>query len=453
MRFNYPMKLHIITYGCQMNVYDSQQMKNLLRKKMFDYTDNINEADLIILNTCNIREKAAEKVYSELGKIQILKKERIKNNLDLLVVVAGCVSQAEGDVIFKRAPIVDIVVGPQSYQSLPTLIDDIMIKSKSKLINLDFDTNQKFDFLPEESLSQGASAFLTIQEGCDKFCKFCCVPYTRGPEFSRMPNELYREAMKLVSLGAKEITLLGQNVSAYDVETINKKNFNLADLIKLIATIPSLKRIRYTTSHPLDMDEKLMEIHAQEPKLMPFIHLPVQSGSNKILKEMNRKHTAEHYIKIIEGFRSYNKNIAFSSDFIVGYPGETEQDFNDTLALVKEVGFASSYSFKYSIRPGTPAANKEQVPEEIKTERIIKLQELLAKQQYEFNKLFEGKIVDILFDKQGKRANQIIGKSEYLQSVIIEDDFKSINSIKKVVIKEVGPHSLKGELLKQTVAA
>ena len=424
-----------------MNVYDSLKMENLLKPHGFSLIQDEKNADLIILNTCHIREKASEKVYSELGKIK-------KNNLGVkpTVVVAGCTAQAEGEQIFKRAKNVDIVVGPQSYHNLPKLLEKVKRQEKW-VMDLDFDEESKFDEinLPENPRH---SSFLTIQEGCDKFCHFCCVPYTRGKEYSRKIPDIYREAIGLISKGVKEITLLGQNVSAFHGIDQDDTIRSLGWFIKKICKIDGLKRVRYTTSHPKDMiNDELFIAHAEEEKLMPFLHLPVQSGSDKILKSMNRDHTRDFYFEIIDKFRKHRPDIAFSSDFIVGYPGESDKDFEDTLDLVKQVGYAQCYSFKYSPRPGTPASMVEdQVPEEVKSTRLAILQDLLRSQQLEFNKQFIGKDMDVMFDKAGKYSRQIIGKSPYLQSVIVETDDSIIGEIKKVHITEAGLNSLIGEI-------
>lgn len=434
--------LYIKTYGCQMNVYDSVLMENIIKPLGFNVVSDAEKADLVILNTCHIREKAAEKLYSELGKIHSLRK-----NKEITIVVAGCVAQAEGEEVFRRAPFVDIVVGPQSIATLPELIVKAS-RSKGYVINTDFPEVTKFDKLPDECYgnSQGSSAFLSIQEGCDKFCTFCVVPYTRGVEYSRPVNEIFREALKLVANGAKEINLLGQNVNAYHGEC-EGKTWDLGELIGHIAKIEKLERIRYTTSHPRDMHESLYLAHAEEPKLMPFIHLPVQSGSNKILRAMNRKHTAEEYLEIIDRLRKLKPEIEFSSDFIVGFPGETEKDFEETMKLVEKVKYAQAYSFKYSPRPGTPGAErKDQVPEEVKTERLLRLQKLISAQQLEFNQSVVGKTIPVLFgDKKGKHQNQIIGKSPYMQSVCIDDpEDKYRDKIVSVKILEARQNSLLG---------
>ncbi len=425
-----------------MNVYDSLKMENLLKPHGFSLIQDEKNADLIILNTCHIREKASEKVYSELGKIK-------KNNLGVkpTVVVAGCTAQAEGEQIFKRAKNVDIVVGPQSYHNLPKLLEKVKRQEKW-VMDLDFDEESKFDEIniPENPRH---SSFLTIQEGCDKFCHFCCVPYTRGKEYSRKIPDIYREAIGLISKGVKEITLLGQNVSAFHGIDQDDTIRSLGWFIKKICEIDGLKRVRYTTSHPKDMiNDELFIAHAEEEKLMPFLHLPVQSGSDKVLKSMNRDHTRDFYFQVIDKFRKHRPDIAFSSDFIVGYPGESDKDFEDTLDLVKQVGYAQCYSFKYSPRPGTPASMVEdQVPEEVKSARLAILQDLLRSQQLEFNKQFIGKDMDVMFDKAGKYSRQIIGKSPYLQSVIVESDDNIIGEIKKVHITEAGLNSLIGEII------
>ncbi|MGL9718861.1 MAG: tRNA (N6-isopentenyl adenosine(37)-C2)-methylthiotransferase MiaB [Wolbachia sp.] len=434
--------LYIKTYGCQMNVYDSVLMENIIKPLGFNVVGDVEKADLVILNTCHIRKKAAEKLYSELGKIR-----SSRENKETTIVVAGCVAQAEGEEVFRRAPFVDIVVGPQSIATLPELIAKAS-RSKGHAINTDFPEVAKFDKLPDEYYgnSQGSSAFLSIQEGCDKFCTFCVVPYTRGAEYSRPVSKIFREALKLVANGAKEINLLGQNVNAYHGECAGEV-WDLGKLISHIAKIEKLERIRYTTSHPRDMHESLYLAHAEEPKLMPFVHLPVQSGSNKILRAMNRKHTAEEYLEIIDKLRKLKPEIEFSSDFIVGFPGETEKDFEETMELVEKVKYAQAYSFKYSPRPGTPGAErKDQVPEEVKTERLLRLQKLISAQQLEFNQSVVGKTIPVLFsDKKGKRRNQIIGKSPCMQSVCIGDPKgKYRDKIINVKILEARQNSLLG---------
>ena len=415
-------KLFIKTYGCQMNVYDSVRMQDLMLPLGYEITNDVEESNIVVLNTCHIREKAAEKTYSELGRMRKIKDAKASKGEQMIIVVAGCVGQAEGQEIFVRAPFVDIVVGPQSYHSLPELVGKIE-RGHNKEIELDFIEEAKFDKLPEAVSEQGASAFVSVQEGCDKFCTFCVVPYTRGAEFSRPVEKVYREVL---STGAKEVTLLGQNVNAYHGTLPNGEECNLAKLIAKIAEIDSIERIRYMTSHPMDMDDELIAVHGSEQKLMPFLHLPVQAGSNKILKLMNRKHTREQYFKIIEQLREVRPDIALSSDFIVGFPGETDADFEETMDLVRRVGFSQCYSFKYSPRPGTPASVKEQVPEEVKTIRLAELQAELFKQQMEFNKACEGKVLPVLFDRGGKFDDQIIGKTPYMQSLYLTGDMKEL---------------------------
>ena len=413
-------KVFIKTYGCQMNVYDSEKMIDLMSLSGYTKTENIEEANLVILNTCEIREKASEKVYSELGRIN----NRKKVGKDFVITVAGCVSQSQGEQIFKRAPYVDIVVGPQSYHSLPKMVEEALENkknniTKNRLIELEFVEEEKFDKLPEETLSVGASKFVSIQEGCDKFCTYCVVPYTRGAEFSRPIEAVYREVLFAVAKGAKEITLLGQNVNAYHGVDPEGNQLNLATLIRKISKINGLERIRYTTSYPTDMDQDLIDAHGDDSRLMPFLHLPIQSGSNKILKLMNRRYTREVYLDLIAKFRQSRPDIVFSSDFIVGFPGETDEDFEETIDIIEKVNYGQCYSFKYSPRPGTPAAGREQLSEEIKTKRLIKLQKLLTKQQLSFNGSCIGTIKHVLFDKDGKYNDQLIGKTEYMQSVHI----------------------------------
>lgn len=439
-------KLHIKTYGCQMNVYDSLKMQELLAPFGYTSTENQDEADMFILNTCHVREKASEKMYSELGRIKQIKDIRQKeHNSKTIIAVAGCVGQAEGEEIFKRSPYVDIVVGPQSYHTLPDLIGKLA-RAEKHLIELDFIEEEKFDNLPETLEKQGASAFVSVQEGCDKFCTFCVVPYTRGAEFSRPVEQVYRESMMQVSLGAKEIHLLGQNVNAYHGKSLDK-DYNLADLIRHLSTINGLERIRYTTSHPKDMTDDLIKLHGQEQKLVPFLHLPIQSGSNKILKAMNRKHTREEYFTIIDKLRMARPDIALSSDFIVGFPGETDEDFEDTLDLVKKIKYSQCYSFKYSARPGTPAASMKMVPENIRTKRLEILQQELSKQQLEFNESSVGKVFPVLFEKIGKNEGDIVGKTPYMQSAYVTGADKSlIGNIVNVKITRAQGNSLAGEI-------
>ncbi|NDB84767.1 MAG: tRNA (N6-isopentenyl adenosine(37)-C2)-methylthiotransferase MiaB [Alphaproteobacteria bacterium] len=439
-------KLFIKTYGCQMNVYDSLRMEDLMRPHGYEVCNDIEIADLAILNTCHIREKASEKVYSELGRIRQVKEAKRRVSQDLTIAVAGCVGQAEGDEIFKRAPFVNIVVGPQSYHSLPELVAKISRK-ENHLIELDFIEEAKFDNLTIGITEEKSSALVSVQEGCDKFCAFCVVPYTRGAEFSRPTEQIYREVLMQASSGVKEVTLLGQNVNAYHGKDQDGQTTSLAGLIKLLEKIKGLERIRYTTSHPLDMSDDLIELHGMSEKLMPFLHLPIQSGSNQILKAMNRKHTREDYLRIIEKLKKSRPDIALSSDFIVGFPGETDQDFEDTLDIVKQVEYSQCYSFKYSPRPGTPAAVKIQLDEEVKSIRLASLQAEIQLQQMKFNQNCVGKIFPVLFEKAGRLDGQVSGKSPYLQSVNIagmRDEF--VGKIIDVRILEAFQSSLSGNV-------
>lgn len=446
-------KLHIKTYGCQMNVYDSDRMQDLMSSIGYEAVDTAENADMVIINTCHIREKAAEKLFSDLGRLHPLKKK----NKNMIVVVAGCVAQAEGEEIFKRSKVADIVVGPESYQTLPDLVGKA-IREKKKQINLDFSPNEKFDTLPQAMTGIGVSSFVTIQEGCDKFCTFCVVPYTRGAEYSREAAKIVDEVKRLADHGAKEIYLLGQNVNAYHGLDEDEQQINLAKLIEKIAGIPQIKRIRYTTSHPCDMSDDLILAHRDVEKLMPFLHLPIQSGSDSTLKAMNRKHTRQDYFKIIEKLRKARPDIGLSSDFIVGFPGESDKDFDDTLELVQKIGFAQCYSFKYSSRLGTPAADvKIQVEESVKDQRLAILQKLLTEQQFAFNKKFEGRVVPVLFEKESPKSfktslNQIWGKSPWLQSVVVEVKNGEViqeylGAISNVKILKARPSSLIGEIV------
>ena len=434
-------KVFVKTYGCQMNVYDSERMIESFQGKGYTQTDNINQADMILLNTCHIREKAAEKVYSELGRLKTLKAE----NPNLKIGVAGCVAQAEGQEIINRQPIVDLVVGPQAYHRLPSLIDKV--HENKKALDTDFPVEDKFLHLPKRPLSKrGPSAFLTVQEGCDKFCSFCVVPYTRGVEVSRDPTRVVKEAKELVSRGVREVTLLGQNVNAYHGEA-EGHSWSLTRLIEELSTIQDLLRIRFTTSHPNDMDEELISAFGTHEKLMPYLHLPVQSGSDRILKAMNRKHTSQSYKQIIKLLRSIRPDLLLSGDFIVGFPGETDLDFQETLDLVREVKFGQAYSFRYSARPGTPAAEKDAVPKEIAVERLHKLQALLTIQQKEVQSNMVGKTLSVLFEKPGRKVGQLIGKSEYLHAVHVVAPTEFIGTVKSVKVVESLTNSLAGELL------
>jgi tRNA-2-methylthio-N6-dimethylallyladenosine synthase len=417
-------KLFIKTYGCQMNVYDSARMADVLAPIGFERTDTAQDADLVVLNTCHIRERAAEKVYSEIGRLRLMREARREaGEGDMLIAVAGCVAQAEGDEVRRRAPSVDIVVGPQAYHRLGGMVRRILADRGERIVDTDFPTETKFDSLPEQSAHQGAAAFLTIQEGCDKFCTFCVVPYTRGAEYSRPVGDIRNEAIKLVGQGTQEITLLGQNVNAYHGVGEDGEIWTLAQLIRELAKIDGLERIRFTTSHPRDMDDDLIAAHGDTPKLMPYLHLPVQSGSDRILKRMNRGHGREAYFRIVERLRAVRPDLALSSDFIVGFPGETDQDFEDTLDLIRQVNFAQAYSFKYSERPGTPAAeHQDQVPEAVKSERLQRLQALLNEQQLAFNKAMADRVVPVLFDRRGKKPGQLVGRSPWLQATHIDLD-------------------------------
>ncbi len=432
-----PKKLFIKTYGCQMNVYDSERMAEALGGKGYVETQTPDDADMILLNTCHIREKAAEKVYSELGRYKHLKAEKP----DLKIGVAGCVAQAEGEEIMRRQPMVDLVVGPQSYHRLPAMED--AVRGGAKALDTDFPEDDKFDTLKKRSKGKrGPTAFLTVQEGCDKFCAFCVVPYTRGAEVSRPADRVIREAQELVEAGVKEITLLGQNVNAY-----HGHDQGLAGLIWELDKIDGLERIRFTTSHPNDMNDALIAAHGTCAKLMPYLHLPVQSGSDRILKAMNRKHTAESYIRLIERIRAARPDLLLSGDFIVGFPGETEEDFEDTMNLIREVHYGQAYSFKYSTRPGTPAAEKPQLPEDVMNDRLQRLQALLREQQQATQASMVGREVKVLFEKAGREAGQMIGKSEYLHAVYAAAPSDVIGQVRAVRVIEDSPNSLKGQLL------
>jgi len=441
-------KLFVKTYGCQMNVYDSARMAELLAPIGYGPAEAAEDADMVILNTCHIREKAAEKVYSELGRLK-----RIKDERGLTIAVAGCVAQAEGEEIIARAPCVDIVVGPQSYHRLPEMIARIA-RLGGHALETDFPALEKFDALPKESSATGVTAFLTVQEGCDKFCTFCVVPYTRGSEYSRPVSGIEDEARRLVARGVREITLLGQNVNAFCGEGPDGKAWSLARLLDRLARIDGLARLRYTTSHPRDMGEDLIAAHGDIETLMPYLHLPVQSGSDTILDAMNRKHTADDYRALVERIRRARPDIALSSDFIVGFPGESDKDFEATLALVRGVGYASAFSFKYSSRPGTPAAAaRKQIPNDVKDARLQALNTLLLEQQDAFKRSCNGRTLDVLFEKPGRNAGQAIGRSPYLQSVHVEGVADLIGEIRSVHIDAVYPNSLKGSLIRERALA
>lgn len=437
-------RVFIKTFGCQMNVYDSERMGEALAAQGYVETSEVAEADLAILNTCHIREKAAEKVYSDLGRLRDIKRDRAKGGKDTLIAVAGCVAQAEGEEIVRRAPTVDLVVGPQSYHRLPELLSRLREGEKA-LVETAFPDEDKFDALPDRRPAKAPSAFLTVQEGCDKFCTFCVVPYTRGMEFSRPVSALMKEARRLVERGVREITLLGQNVNGYHGEGRDGQTQSLAALIRELASIDGLERLRYMTSHPRDMSDDLIAAHAHEKKLMPYLHLPFQAGSDRILAAMNRKHTAAEYLGLIARVRGARPDIALSTDIIVGFPGETDQDFEDTLALVKEVGFAHAFSFKYSPRPGTPASTMdEQVPEDVKRERLDRLQTLIEEYLARFNGASVGKTLPVLFEKAGRREGQLVGRSPYLQLVHADADPALVGRIVNVDIRSAGANSLSG---------
>ncbi|MCE8509129.1 tRNA (N6-isopentenyl adenosine(37)-C2)-methylthiotransferase MiaB [Ruegeria pomeroyi] len=435
-----PKKLFIKTYGCQMNVYDSERMAEALGGQGYVETQSVEDADMILLNTCHIREKAAEKVYSELGRFKGLKAAKP----DLKIGVAGCVAQAEGEEIMRRQPLVDLVVGPQSYHRLPEL--EAKARAGEKALDTDFPEEDKFEKLKSRpKAKRGPTAFLTVQEGCDKFCAFCVVPYTRGAEVSRPADRILREANELVERGVREITLLGQNVNAYHGAGPNG-DMTLAGLIWELDKIDGLERIRFTTSHPNDMSDDLIEAHGTCAKLMPYLHLPVQAGSDKILKRMNRSHTAESYLRLIERIRAARPDILMSGDFIVGFPEETEADFQATLDLVEEVRYGYAYSFKYSTRPGTPAAERAQVDPAEADDRLQRLQAVITRHQREIQDSMVGREVSVLFEKPGRLPGQMVGKSEYLHAVHVQDPGLEAGQIARVRIVASGPNSLAGEL-------
>ena len=435
-------KLFVKTYGCQMNVYDSDRMSEMLAAVGYEAVQAAEDADLVVLNTCHIREKAAEKVYSEVGRLRALKRRRP----DMLIAVAGCVAQAEAGEVIRRAPSVDIVVGPQAYHRLPEMLARAeRARGGPGIIDVDFRPDAKFDELPVPERPAGPSAFLTIQEGCDKFCTFCVVPYTRGAEYSRPAAAVIAEARQLAKRGAREVVLLGQNVNAWRGEGPDGRDWTLARLIRALAEIGGVERLRYTTSHPRDMSDDLIEAHGAVPALAPFLHLPVQAGSDRVLERMNRKHGASDYRRIVERLRAARPDIALASDFIVGFPGESQRDFEQTMTLVRDVGYAQAYSFKYSPRPGTPAAaDPLQVPEAVKSERLACLQELLNSQQQAFNRSCIGKRLPVLFERRGKRRGQLVGRSPYMQAVHTEAATARIGDLAEVEILAAGPNSLSG---------
>ncbi|QMV00017.1 tRNA (N6-isopentenyl adenosine(37)-C2)-methylthiotransferase MiaB [Devosia sp. D6-9] len=444
-----PKKLFIKTYGCQMNVYDSDRMTDALAPHGYVPTNELEGADLVVLNTCHIREKASEKVFSELGRLKELRDERRAAGEDMMIGVAGCVAQAEGEEIIRRSPAVDLVFGPQSYHRLPDLVTRAL---NGQVIDTEFPPEDKFEHLPapkkEVTISRGLTAFLTVQEGCDKFCSFCVVPYTRGAEVSRPVSQVLAEARNLVEAGVKELTLLGQNVNAYHGLTESGRAMGLGELLYKLAEIPGLERLRYTTSHPRDMDDALIEAHRDLDKLMPYLHLPVQSGSDRILKAMNRRHNRDEYLRLIERIKAARPDLALSGDFIVGFPGETDEDFEATLAIIREAEYASAFSFKYSTRPGTPgAAMDNQVAEEVKTERLARLQALVTEQQRAFNRSCVGRTLDVLLERKGRMPGQLGGRSPYLQAVHLDAPEHLIGTVQPVEIIDVGNNSLSGKIV------
>ena len=438
-------KLLVKSYGCQMNAYDSARIADLLAPLGYGAAATPEEADMVVLNTCHIRERAAEKVYSELGTLRDLKAEKARRGSPMLIAVAGCVAQAEGELMLKRAPAIDLLVGPQTYHRLPEMIAKIA-RAGGTALETDFPALEKFDSLPDAT-ARGASAFLTVQEGCDKFCTFCVVPYTRGAELSRAPQAVLAEARMLVEGGVRELVLLGQNVNAYRGDAAYGKSWSLARLCEALAQIEGLARIRYTTSHPRDMADDLIAAHRENDKLMPFLHLPVQSGSDTVLAAMNRQHKAGDYLRLIDRIRAARPDIALSSDFIVGFPGETDADFEATLELVRKVKYAQTFSFKYSKRPGTPAAAAmKQVSESVKSERLQALQKLLLEQQDDFNDAQIGRTLDVLFEKPGREDGQLVGRSPYLHPIHAQAPATMIGQIARVRVEMRTSNSLKGVL-------
>jgi tRNA-2-methylthio-N6-dimethylallyladenosine synthase len=439
-------KLYIRTYGCQMNVYDSARMADVLAPLGYVATETAEEADMILLNTCHIREKAAEKLFSDLGRLKPLKARKEMLGHKLTLAVAGCVAQAEGAEILARAPYVDLVLGPQTYHRLPEMVAKLA-RGEGPVLDTEFPPEPKFDALPESTAPQAVSAFLSVQEGCDKFCTFCVVPYTRGAEFSRPAAAVIAEAERLIAGGAREITLLGQNVNAYHGDGLDGRSWGLGRLIRALADLPGLARIRYTTSHPRDMSDELIKTHRDVEKLMPFLHLPVQSGADRVLEAMNRGHAIDDYRRVVDRLRAARPDIALSSDFIVGFPGESDEDFAATLDLVREIGFAQCYSFKYSKRPGTPgAALRGQVPEEVKSTRLRALQDLIEAQQRAFNDACAGRVLPVLFERPGRHAGQLVGRTPYLQWVHAEAPARCQGAVLPVRIVGIGPNSLAGKI-------
>src|SRR6478672_9000092 len=442
-------KVHVKSFGCQMNVYDSHRMADTLAPAGYAETDRSAEADIVILNTCHIREKAAEKVYSEIGRLRVLKEEAAAQGRKMLIAVAGCVAQAEGREIVRRAGSVDLVVGSQNYHRLPEMV--ARAQRGEKVIDTDFPVEDKFEALAapkrDAIAKRGISAFVTVQKGCDKFCTFCVVPYTRGAEVSRPVEKIVAEVERLADGGVREVTLIGQNVNAYHGLDVDGTTASLGKLLQRLSRVPGILRLRYTTSHPRDMSEDLIAAHAELPELMPYVHLPVQSGSDGILQAMNRRHTRRDYLQVIERLRAARNDLAFTSDFIVGFPGETEADFCETLSLIEDVGLAGAYSFMYSARPGTPAADMDdQVPQDEKAERLQRLQAVITRHQRSFNAGFAGRGMDVLLEKPGRLPGQLVGRSHYLQAVQVMAPANLIGSVRRVTVTEVGTNSLFGAL-------
>ncbi|HSJ42586.1 MAG TPA: tRNA (N6-isopentenyl adenosine(37)-C2)-methylthiotransferase MiaB [Xanthobacteraceae bacterium] len=440
-----PRKVHIKSFGCQMNVYDSHRMADTLAPEGFAEIASPEDADLVILNTCHIREKAVEKVYSEIGRIREMKEAAARDGRSMTIAVAGCVAQAEGKEIIRRASAVDLVVGSQNYHRLPEMI--ARAQRGDKVVDTEFPIEDKFEALAEprrEAIARrGISAFVTVQEGCDKFCTFCVVPYTRGTEVSRPVEKIVAEVERLADAGVREVTLIGQNVNAYHGLDVDGTSASLGKLLRRLSRVPGILRLRYTTSHPRDMNEDLFAAHAGLPALMPYVHLPVQSGSDGILQAMNRRHTRRDYLQVIERLRAARNDLAFTSDFIVGFPGETEVDFCETLSLIEDVGFAGAYSFMYSARPGTPAADMDdQVPQDEKAERLQRLQAVITRHQRSFNAGFAGRGMDVLLEKPGRLPGQLVGRSPYLQAVQVMAPANLIGSVRRVTVTEVGTNSL-----------
>jgi len=442
-------KVHIKSYGCQMNVYDARRMADTLAPEGFAETATPDDADLVILNTCHIREKAAEKVYSELGRIRLIKEAARQDGRAVTVAVAGCVAQAEGQEIIRRAPVVDLVVGPQSYHRLPDLLD---ATRAGAVVDTEFPVEDKFNILappsPAAIRARGVTAFVTIQEGCDKFCTFCVVPYTRGAEVSRPVMRIVDETERLADAGVREVTVIGQNVNAYHGDGPDGRPWTLAQLLYRLAEIPGIARLRYSTSHPRDVDDTLIAVHRDLPALMPQLHLPVQSGSDRILDAMNRKHTAADYLRVIDRLREARPDMAFTSDFIVGFPGETDADFDDTMTLIDAVGYSGSFFFKYSPRPGTPAADLgDQVPEQVKDERLARLKAAIDRDLTAFNQRSCGSRMDVLFEKKGRHPGQLIARTPYLQAVNVMAPDSLIGEIRTVTIDGLSTYSLFGTLI------